>query len=363
MPFGPERLYNKLHRLVEERRELLQRLGGISLDLVQVANEEWLYMLGEDTRHSLAIEGFFVTEKELKDVLQGRRGSLEVLNYFRTAQFVYEQALQDAQGGPLRLDKAWINNIHGQLFRETALDRQRGKPADGIPRVIQGAKVKPPLEASEYLGAFVDVVRYIWERELLEVLAKAHVLFEAIHPYLDGNGRVGRLLLNYLAIYRGLPPLVVKGLGEADRQRYYQALEAADRGFHGGFPPPDPKALIQALDAGEWRPLALLLGESLLPRLDRVLGLALMRFVDLMPMEEVARAMGVEREQVYVWADRHRLAVYRSGGKGRLYSHPWLFLGTRRRPSPLPEELPPERPGWQDRLREMQRLLFHPEAL
>jgi len=354
--------YNKLSRVLEERRALLEAFGGMDLDLIQVANEEWLYMLQEDTRHSLAIEGYFANERELRQVLRGRRGSAEVFNYFRTAQFVYELAFQDAKEGVWRLDLAFINSIHGQLFRETSLERERGKPADGVQRRIQGAKVVPPLEATDYLRAFVQVARTLTEkRPVLEALAKAHALFEAIHPYRDGNGRVGRLLLNYLAIRQGLPPVVIKGLDPGDRKRYYEALEGADRGFLGRFPPPDPKALLQALDEGEWRPLALLLGESLLARLDKVVALALMRFADLKPLDQVARDLGVPRQHLYVWAGRSRLVVYQPGGKERLLSHPWLFLGTRERPPLRPAELPPPRPDWRERLADLQRLLFHPD--
>lgn len=46
--------------------------------------------------------------------------------------------------------------------------------------------------------------------------------FESIHPFADGNGRVGRMLLNYLLIGSGLPPIV---LFENDREEYYLALE------------------------------------------------------------------------------------------------------------------------------------------
>jgi hypothetical protein len=104
--------------------------------------------------------------------------------------------------------------------------------------------------------------------------------------------------------------------------------------------------------------LAELLGEALLDRLDRVLALALMRFADLLPLEEVTRQLGVSLVQLHVWKSRGRLVVYRPGGRARLLSHPWLFLGTRERPSPLPEVLPPPRPGWEERLEELQRRLF-----
>jgi hypothetical protein len=59
MARGPRGRYNKLLKELEERRALLLRFGGLDLNLVRVANEEWLYMLQEDTRNSLAIEGYF----------------------------------------------------------------------------------------------------------------------------------------------------------------------------------------------------------------------------------------------------------------------------------------------------------------
>jgi Fic/DOC family len=63
-----------------------------------------------------------------------------------------------------------------------------------------------------------------------EALAKVHVRFERIHPFLDGNGRTGRLVLNLLLVRLGYPPAIIfKG----DRRRYLAALQSADHGDHG----------------------------------------------------------------------------------------------------------------------------------
>lgn len=63
-----------------------------------------------------------------------------------------------------------------------------------------------------------------------EALAKVHVRFEQIHPFLDGNGRTGRLVLNLLLVRLGYPPAIIfKG----DRRRYLAALESADQGDYG----------------------------------------------------------------------------------------------------------------------------------
>jgi hypothetical protein len=70
------------------------------------------------------------------------------------------------------------------------------------------------------------------EREGIEpeALARVHARFEQIHPFLDGNGRTGRLVLNLLLVRLGYPPAIVfKG----DRRRYLAALGNADQGDHG----------------------------------------------------------------------------------------------------------------------------------
>jgi hypothetical protein len=63
-----------------------------------------------------------------------------------------------------------------------------------------------------------------------EALAKVHARFEQIHPFLDGNGRTGRLILNLLLVRLGYPPAIIfKG----NRRRYLAALQSADRNDFG----------------------------------------------------------------------------------------------------------------------------------
>jgi fido (protein-threonine AMPylation protein) len=64
----------------------------------------------------------------------------------------------------------------------------------------------------------------------IEFIAKSHCSFEKIHPFLDGNGRVGRLLLNLILVRSGYPPAVIY---KRDRNRYLKALRKADAGDAG----------------------------------------------------------------------------------------------------------------------------------
>jgi Fic family protein len=83
------------------------------------------------------------------------------------------------------------------------------------------------------------------ELSLLGQLAIAHVQFETIHPYLDGNGRVGRLLLPLLLAAAGYPPLYVSGALLRARREYYEALAAVQL-------------------RGDWSPWLTLLGKSVI---------------------------------------------------------------------------------------------------
>src|SRR5579884_1073141 len=243
---------------IPERVALFERLGG--LPETTVSNTEWLYMLQEDTRQSLAIEGYFATEEQLKAVLHGGRTDLAIANYFRTAQTVYDQALQNYRDKSFVLSVPIVRHIHSELFRE--VDERRGVfRKGGI--TIHGAKVQPPeFDVDAYVRAALQVTdELIRALPILPALARAHALFESIHPFHDGNGRVGRILLNYLGMSQGYPPIVIKGTSAQERSRYYAALEAADRGFHQGFPDPSPQVLRGRLEEGDFEPLSQLLCE------------------------------------------------------------------------------------------------------
>jgi Fic family protein len=304
-----------------ERKALLERLGGLPETTVQ--NMEWLYMLEEDTRQSLAIEGHFATEEELKAVLRGSKTDLAIANYFRTAETVYDQALQYYRDRTVSLSLPVVRHIHSELFRE--LDTRRGDFRKGRIR-IQGAKVRPPeFEVEMYVRAALQITTDLLERlPILPALACAHALFESIHPFHDGNGRVGRILLNYLALSTGYPPIVIKGTHSEERSHYYAALEAADQGFHNGFPEPTPQALRARLEDGNFESLGALLCDGLLPRLDRLIAIAFERREPLLELAAVAAQLNVREDALRQRIHRGRLIAVKRGKK--LYSHPRLAL-------------------------------------
>lgn len=83
----------------------------------------------------------------------------------------------------------------------------------------------PPDEVEADLTELIDEVNSIGQKAPLKAGAYFHARFENIHPFADGNGRVGRTLLNYWLMINGCPPMIIY---EEDRRTYYEALQASD---------------------------------------------------------------------------------------------------------------------------------------
>ncbi|HEY7849885.1 MAG TPA: hypothetical protein VIC27_07445, partial [Ktedonobacterales bacterium] len=142
----------------------------------------------------------------------------------------------------------------------------------------------------------------------------------------------------------GYPPIIIKGVRADERARYYAALEAADIGFHEGFPQEiTTETLTERLGRGDLAPLRSLLLDGLLPRLDRLIVLAVKEREGLMPLPELAARLGVREPALRKRIERGTLLTIKQGG--RAYSHPVLALSGR----PKPDAHPVKQRGLNDR--------------
>ena len=90
---------------------------------------------------------------------------------------------------------------------------------------IAGALTEPiaPYLIEEHIVKLLaDFQSWNQHKHIVECIALFHLKFESIHPFIDGNGRTGRLLMNLQLIQNGLPPISVK---YEDRRRYYEAFD------------------------------------------------------------------------------------------------------------------------------------------
>lgn len=210
-------------KLIWKRKEILEKFGGLAEP--NVNNSEWLYILTEETRNSIMIEGFFIDKTELERVLTyGKpqtRNQHEALKYFETASFVYGLGYQHYKEGDFQLYSALIRQINKSLGFSG--DFRIG------PVKIAGSIIKPPeFDIDKWIKIYIDFIEFMFnEKDFFNSLAVSHSFFEFIHPFEDGNGRTGRILLNFILISKGFPPIIVKS--ETQREIYYKGLEEIDK--------------------------------------------------------------------------------------------------------------------------------------
>jgi hypothetical protein len=218
-----------LARVDEEVRLLHEHLGGLprAIEADHTLREIWI----DDVHNSTAIEGNTMTRAAVVELVDNRRvtadltEAVEVEGYARAANWVYANA-QDFDGVP----KSVVSQIHTEVVRlswavEPPITRDR--PGDWRTTDVTVRKV--PIAVPPAIGAELDS----WSNSTKLTLgahpivhaAIHHAWLERIHPFVDGNGRVGRLVLNFLLIQAGYPPAVIL---KEQRQRYLDALEHAD---------------------------------------------------------------------------------------------------------------------------------------
>ena len=112
-----------------------------------------------------------------------------------------------------------------------------------------------PEEVEAELSELLHEVEEAEGRDVLTIAAYLHLRFEEIHPFADGNGRVGRTLLNYYLMTHGFPPLV---LYSEDKRTYYLALSVYDKtGEISGFKEFLKEQMVKTWDKKKKAPVSL----------------------------------------------------------------------------------------------------------
>ena len=186
---------------------------------VERLNEEFIV---EYTYNSNAIEGNTLTLRETDLVLRGLtidkkplKDHMEAVGHKEAFEFVSELVKNNVP-----ISESVIKQIHYLVLADKKEDRGVYRR---VPVRIMGAQhepVQPYLIApkmEELLHTFAESTEHIVTK-----LARFHIEFEGIHPFIDGNGRTGRLLINLELMKAGYPPIDIKF---TDRISYYNAFD------------------------------------------------------------------------------------------------------------------------------------------
>lgn len=246
-PVPPIALQGELPGLLSQADRALGRLDGSVLTLPNPDLFIFMYVRKEAVLSS-QIEG---TQSSLQDVLAAEAELFdeqrphdvgEVINYVRAMH--HGLARLSSLPVSLRL----VLEIHAKLMRGVCGghlqpgELRRSQNWIGPPGSTLATAAYVPPPAHEVPQALGDWERFLHARDELPPLVRialAHVQFETIHPFLDGNGRVGRLLITFLLTESGIlhkPVLYLSHYFRMHRQAYYDHLQAVrDRGDWEGW--------------------------------------------------------------------------------------------------------------------------------
>ncbi len=205
---------------IEQKKKDLDGRRPLTAGETERLNEEFLV---EYTYNSNAIEGNTLTLRETDFVLRGLtidkkplKDHLEVIGHREAFDYV-RQLVADK----VPLSEQVIKQIHYLVLADKKDDRGVYR---SIPVRIMGAAHKPvqPYLIAPKMEQLLETYAESSEH-IVTKLARFHIEFESIHPFIDGNGRTGRLLVNLELMKAGYPPIDIKF---ADRIAYYNAFDA-----------------------------------------------------------------------------------------------------------------------------------------
>lgn len=213
-----------LLKAIQEKKEWLDAARPLPKHTLRTLREklflEWTY-------NSNAIEGNTLTLHETKVVLEGitvggktLREHLEVINHQHAISYI-EEIVKNQEP----LSEWQIKNIHRLVLK--GIDDEYAGVYRNEQVFISGAKHVPPA-AFLIQEQMKDMVNW-YQNEGVHLHAVErgvilHALFVGIHPFIDGNGRTARLLLNLELMKDGYPPVIIK---VENRLVYYEALDHA----------------------------------------------------------------------------------------------------------------------------------------
>ncbi|MDI6888594.1 MAG: Fic family protein [Methanocellales archaeon] len=227
---------------IQEKKKRLAQMRPLPKDVMKRLREE-LRLL--HTYHSNAIEGNTLTLQETKLILEqgitvGGKSLQEHLEATNTADAY--KFIEELAKGKRHIAHETIQEIHAIVTRGILADP--GKYRITNVRIVGAIKTPPDYtKVAKLMDELFETLKKS-KYDPISMAALLHHGIVAIHPFIDGNGRVARLVTNLYLTQHGYPPIVLR---KEDRKKYYGALKKADQDDPGAFINFIAKAVDEAL--------------------------------------------------------------------------------------------------------------------
>lgn len=208
--------------VVDNLKDKLRSMRPLNQTELKRLREEFMI---DNTYNSNAIEGNTLTLRETALIIQEGitiaekpiKEHLDVIGHKDAFEYITALAEKNTV-----ITEQIIKNIHSLVLMNDADNRGIYRR---IPVSILGAAHTPPepyLVPERMERLIADYNRARREKHVIEAVSEFHLMFEGIHPFIDGNGRTGRLILNLELIKLGYLPVNIKF---SDRKKYYDCFD------------------------------------------------------------------------------------------------------------------------------------------
>jgi Fic family protein len=215
---------SSLYTVIQSLRERYYKAVGGKDSLVELINEA---EIPEQVYNSNAIENSTLTIEETEKILLqidldrfiNQRELFEAKNLARVVSYINKKAQDQTLtlDGMLLLHKMLLSNIRDDIAGRFRKDKEYVRVGTHI--------APPPKEVAGLLETMLAHYHATSHLHIVSRIAKAHLTFEHTHPFVDGNGRIGRVINNYLLIREGFVPINIKFV---ERKKYYEAFREFD---------------------------------------------------------------------------------------------------------------------------------------
>ncbi len=215
-------LYKKLEKIKTQFQEEWKKLPK------SVQEKEKTEISIAFTYNSNAIEGSTITLNEVRELIQDKISPNKPLRDVKETE-MHNKVFLDMLKKKEKINNKLLLRWHKEIFGETKSDIA-GKYRNYLVRV--GLYVAPPWK--EVKLTMNQIIKFANKSKLnpIELAARVHYKFESIHPFGDGNGRIGRLLMNYILWHSGYPMLIIE---YKKRASYYRAFPKGQEAFVNYF--------------------------------------------------------------------------------------------------------------------------------
>lgn len=202
--------------------------------LNSITNDYFEDILVRLAHHSAGIEGNTISLPATVSIIVN--GTLPISSGVTVREFYeienHKQAFEHMINHLINEDKLsieLIKEIHGDLTDRLPHDKGQFKKSENM---ILGAEFQTssPAETPMLISQLVDNLNYRLEHteakeDKLKAILDTHIQFERIHPFSDGNGRTGRMIMNYSLLQEGFPPLIIE---KETKAQYVELLSNQD---------------------------------------------------------------------------------------------------------------------------------------